>query len=79
MLLLYNIQARGLKRDAGAAELRTPRFTLKKKMKEEKTDVRKKRMANKEDEMGQGAAEGWLWENEMVMDSVDEAREGRIL
>lgn len=36
-------------------------------------------MANKEDEMGQGTAEGWFWENEMVMDSVDEAREGRIL
>lgn len=29
--------------------------------------------------MKQGAAEDWFGENEMVMDSVDEAKEGRIL
>lgn len=28
--------------------------------------------------MEQGAADDWFGENEMVMDSVDEAREGRI-
>lgn len=35
-------------------------------------------MANKEDEMEQGAAEDWFSENEMAMASVDVAREGRI-